>query len=162
MCGNCKVKPIYANKRCYACWKYHKRTSKERPKKLWFKLLGRHEKNRPRWCKNCGSTKVVSNRRCNPCRIYLERHKRERPKHLRDSEHRCKNCSIPLVSKARSGYCYPCRKYSYRGKERPRHLWGIGEFGWCECGKPATVQDKEFGGLCRECSDIGVSAYSKI
>lgn len=154
MCSNCQANKVYARGRCYACWKYYNRTNKERPKKLWFKILGRHEKGRPKWCKNCGSPKVVANLRCEPCRTYLRRHGKERPKHLSsDYEQLCRICTKPLERITKTGYCTQCRKYRNQsgGKERPRHLWGIGEFGWCECGNPATVQSVEFGGLCAIC-----------
>lgn len=165
MCSNCKKNEVYAKGRCHACSKYYNRTGNERPKKLWFKILGRHEKHRPRWCKNCGSPAVYSNRMCNACRIYLERHGRMRPKHLAsDHDQVCRNCTKPLGKITRTGLCDRCRHYRNHnaGKERPQKLWGIGAFGWCACGEPATVKSDEFGGLCVSCAGSGVSAFSRV
>lgn len=144
---HCKATTIYAVGRCNACYKHHRKYGEDRPKVQCQKVLGRHQKGKPRWCKNCGSPEIVANLRCNACRLYFERNDGERPRHLWDVDAGCKTCSVPLATVDRKfgGYCEPCGKYAAKGKERPRHLWGIGEFGWCACGRPATAQHDGFG-----------------
>lgn len=35
--------------------------------------------------------------------------------------------------------CRACYDYKRRhGADRPAHMWGKGEHGWCDCGQPAT------------------------
>lgn len=153
-CSNCRRQPVYARERCNTCLRYFNSHGLERPARLYRKILGRHERDKPRWCRNCGDPSVYSNRRCNACRIYYERHKRERPKHLWDVDACCKTCGVPLatVTGAKAGYCDPCYHYDRQGKQRPRHLWGIGEFGWCACGRPATREYDDFG-VCAVCAE---------
>lgn len=151
LCSNCNCVGVYAKKRCFACWIYHKRNHTERPKHLWFRTLGVHEKDKPRWCRNCTSPNIVSNLRCGACDQYYRIHKKERPRHLWDTDMGCTNCRIPLASLPRRKYgkyprrrqnkgrCQACHSYLRKyGRERPRYLWGIGPLGWCECGHPAV------------------------
>jgi hypothetical protein len=140
LCDNCNRSEVYAKNRCNACLRYYNLHGVERPAKLYTKILGRHQKNKPRWCKNCGSPELVANLRCGPCHNYHRRNKKERPRHLWDPEYTCKTCSVPLASveHSRSGWCDPCYHFVKLGQERPRHLWGIGRYGWCECGFPAV------------------------
>lgn len=151
-CRNCHCQGTYAKGRCHACWIYHKRTQSERPQRLWNRDLGVYEKDKPHWCRNCTSPSVVARRRCGACNQYYKKHGKERPRHLWDSEMGCINCGIPLASLPRRSYgiyqrrrqnkgrCQACHSYRRKyGRERPRHLWGVGPHGWCECGWPAVT-----------------------
>lgn len=79
---------------------------------------------------------------CVRCYNYWLRNGKRRPRSL-DAE-ACKICGRPRSDEPRTfvrGRCRLCYDYYYRtGRERPRHLWGVGEFGWCDCGQPATHQ----------------------
>lgn len=117
----------------------------------------------PRWCKNCGRLDIRSHNRCSACAQYYQTHGRERPRHLFEDRGQCKNCKIPLVTlgkmpcgknRYKRGLCNPCYNYKYvMGVPRPRHLWGIGEYGWCACGYPANYQKDGFN-LCSRCAEV--------
>lgn len=150
VCQNCQRGAVYAKGRCYTCWRYRRRHGSERPEQLHGKILGRHHRVKPKGCKVCGDPLVVSNLRCNACRVWHERHGTNRPRYLWDKNATCATCGIPLATVDRTvkGYCDPCYHFVKRKKVRPRELWGMGEFGWCACGRPATVQ-RQGAGCCR-------------
>lgn len=163
-CSNCRQRPAAKGGRCTACYNYHLRTGNERPAELCLKP--RREKQ-PKWCKVCGRLDVQSRGRCSACRQYYNTYGKERPRHLRktDNEEYCRNCKVPIASlgrrpsgrrRCRKGLCEPCYSYKKRtGTQRPRHLWGTGNLGWCECGYPATTQYDGFN-LCSRCATEAV------
>lgn len=138
-CVNCGNERVHAKGRCRTCYRYNNDHGRDRV------II----KKPAKWCKNCGSTRVKARQRCACCHEYYIRRKKERPRHLWDKDAPCKTCGIPLSSQGVyrngrrrqvSGYCIACSIYAREmGKPRPRHLWGIGEHGWCECGRPATA-----------------------
>lgn len=147
-CSNCQRAAAKKMGRCDSCYQYYHRTGVERPATAYLRP---RRGTQIKWCKNCGRMDVVAHNRCNACDNYYRVHKKERPRHLYkvDHEHRCKNCGIPLAAqgKRRSsrnrfsrGFCETCHSYKRRtGKARPKHLWGDGPFGWCDCGYPAMA-----------------------
>lgn len=149
-------KTINSRRRCSPCQHYFAKHNAERPKEWCLRKTYRHAKVKPLTCKVCKDPNLEGNGRCCACNNYYKRHNGEaRPRWLWDKSFGCLTCGIPLASlhgKERSaGRCKPCHQYLWKtGKERPRHLWGIGEFGWCRCGRPATVQRSDVG-YCRLC-----------
>ena len=153
---NCK-KPVTNRKRCSPCRKYFAKHGTERPTVLRPRQLYRHAKIKPKACKVCGDPKVRSSGRCVACESYYARHDgAARPRWLWDQAFCCLTCGVPLASlkpnERSAGRCKPCHQYLWKmGKERPRERWGIGEFGWCTCSRPATLQS-EGRPRCRLCA----------
>ncbi len=147
--------------RCVACQSYFWRHKTERTKEMCQKQYYRHAKVKPTRCKVCKSPNIYSHGRCQPCQKYYQRHDgRPRPRHLWDPACPCKTCGIPLGTtskRRRAGYCEACYSFHKRGKERPRHLWGIGPHGWCTCGRPAYHLVGDVG-KCALCKDKKLSA----
>ena len=137
-CENCGSDQVLAKNRCRTCYRYRNKHGVDRVIK---KPVG--------WCRNCGSLHVFCGGRCQSCYRYHYRTGKERPRHLWDRDGRCKTCAYPLsrhrhrsngARRCCKGYCAPCYQYMRdQGEPRPRHLWGIGDHGWCECGRPATA-----------------------
>ena len=148
LCSNCRRSPAKKMGRCDPCYNYYNRTGIERSAAACQKPP---RMKQPKWCKNCGRMDVEAHGRCNACRQYYDTNGKERPRHLYkvDQDRRCRNCKIPLASLGRKpsgqnryacGQCDPCYRYKQRtGKPRPRHLWGDGPLGFCECGYPAVA-----------------------
>lgn len=152
-CINCSVSRVYARDRCHACYRYYLRHGSDRPQAYFIRSWGRYE-CKPHWCKNCGSLRIIANYLCNACYVYYRRHHKNRPRHLWDVEAKCKTCGVSLttIQYKRNGYCDPCYHYICKGQERSKELWGIGVYGWCDCGRPANYQKDGFN-LCTICKE---------
>lgn len=158
LCQRCSLNPQFRQGLCSTCIGYKKRHGVDRPMELIEKARERH--CAPRWCKVCGNPNLASRGRCGGCATYWETHRRERPQRFWNPDFRCLTCGIPkrLARKDHTGRlrfyggrCEPCYSYLYRrGVERPKHLWGIGSKGWCECSNPAEHQIDGFN-LCNRC-----------
>ena len=137
-CINCGKFQIHAKGRCRTCYRYHNEHG-----------IDRVIKKKPAvWCKNCGHIPTKAHGRCACCHEYHAKYRKERPRYLWDKDAPCKTCGVPLSSQGTyngrrrqvKGRCIACDMYKRKmGCERPRHLWGIGEHGWCDCGRPATA-----------------------
>lgn len=157
--GNYCDEPAHVGGRCEACYRYFKAHGVERPDRMVIRYQKRKEdlKKKPLWCRVCGNPKLKANFRCDACDRYYRRHKKERPKHLWSDEVNCSNCGRPLAHVARRGeLCLGCyASWKYNGVMRPREKWGIGEYGWCDCGEPAQrwLEGAELG-LCYGCYEL--------
>jgi len=97
-------------------------------------------------CSNCRAAMADSKGLCKTCYNYQKRKGAPRAKKLYSRPERCKNCGYPTAPGVRNGQgrmakglCRPCYDYKNRHKkDRPAHMWGKGEHGWCDCGQPAT------------------------
>jgi hypothetical protein len=153
-CKNPVCKNTVTYGRCSPCQRYFRKHAVERPAEWCEKMYYRHSESRPRKCKVCKSPKVAAYGRCDPCRVYWDRHGTPRPRYLWDKNCPCATCGVPLgsvpVGRRRKGRCGPCAAYFHyhKGKERPRHLWGIGPAGWCACGFPAVIVASEGKPVC--------------
>lgn len=148
ICSNCGGPRKVGRRRCATCHSYLMRNKQERPERLY--RYGITAVSKPAWCAVCGKGKIRRRCLCAACYDYARRHKgRRRPRWFWSDEYRCKNCKIPLASfekradgrrRQTRGMCLPCYNYTLRsGQPRPRHLWGAGPHGWCECGFPAVA-----------------------
>ena len=148
-CKNCGRATKQRRNRCGGCEKYYRSHGVERPSHLYTRVCQGDLANAPLWCDVCGNTTIYRGRKCRACYEYQRINKKRRPRHLWDDEAKCKTCGVPLSSQGThkgnrrrqcSGHCLACYQYIHdHGHDRRRHLWGIGEHGWCECGRPATA-----------------------
>lgn len=92
-------------------------------------------------CSDCGDKTAIVKGLCGTCYNYRWTHGVKRPLLLRTQQ--CVNCKRPLSPRSggrlqKRGMCNSCYRYQYRyGSPRPARLFGISEFGWCDCGQPA-------------------------
>lgn len=151
LCLNCGREAAKNKRRCHACHTYQFKRKVERPRHLWDRKTPIDYKNGPRRCEVCGNPELRHSRKCTACYVYWQKTRKRRPRHLWDEDMPCRCCGIPLSSirpskKGRrysyKGYCSACYQYRrlHDGALRPRELWGIGEYGWCRCGSPATMK----------------------
>lgn len=161
LCPHCALEPIRKLGLCDQCWHYQRQHGGA-PRPLELIKKERVRRARPRWCKNCQCIDKLVMGRCRTCYVYWLHHGgKDRPRHRWNNEIGCSTCGIPssaqrLTIKGWStftkGRCSPCYKYLWRhGRERPKKLWGIGPYGWCECGNPAYHQADGFN-LCARCA----------
>lgn len=159
-CANPNCKRIIPScNYCNACQRYRRMYGTNRPQEMCQKRTYQYAKVKPTACKVCKAPNPQSRGRCAACDIYYRRHNgKPRPRYLWDKEAGCLTCGIPLASLPtggkRAGRCYACYQYHKirGGKERPREYWGIGEHGWCKCGRPAGhLRDGK--GVCSICKD---------
>lgn len=121
-----------------------------------------------RWCKVCTRPQIHKTGRCYTCYWFWSNNGYDRPRHLWDVDAKCSNCNFPLAAAGRrptfkdgsmrrrqcNGRCQACDSYWRKYKrERPRHLWGDGAYGWCSCGHPANYQKDGFD-LCSRCAEV--------
>lgn len=147
-CINCGRVTRQRKNRCGGCAKYYRVHGVERPPHLYSRVCQSDLAHAPLWCDVCGSTSIFRGRKCRACYDYQRKNKKRRPRYLWDDDAKCKTCGVPLSSQGThkggrrrqsGGRCLACYYYLYQqGCERPRRLWGIGEHGWCICGRPAT------------------------
>jgi hypothetical protein len=137
-CRNCGAEGHCANGLCSNCYNFLRRTGKMRTEAdMHYKVKG--------MCKNCNQSPVFARNLCSTCYEYQRNHGgAARPRRLFACRERCKNCDTPLngnsdKTRRTKNMCRACYDYKRRhGDERPAHLWGKGEHGWCDCGQPAT------------------------
>jgi len=120
----------------------------------------------PGICTNCKQSTELFRGLCRACYTYKSLNGKRRPYRLFREE--CSNCKAPFNGyKPLKGRCRKCQQYVWdnpQGKERPAHLWGNNEHGWCDCGDgrnpvPAThtvtvavgKRHTETFALCNEC-----------
>lgn len=149
LCKNCGRPAAHKRSRCSGCYKYWKVHHIERPEHLYKRVLIGDRGGKPGWCEVCGNTKVHTSGKCITCYDRWVKGRPRRAKWLWDEDYRCKTCGIPLKSighykngrrRQVKGYCVACYKYKRRtGQPRPKHLWGDGPLGFCECGYPAVA-----------------------
>ena len=95
-------------------------------------------------CKNCKQHRTHIKGRCIACHSYWRRHGKERPRYMEADT--CLNCAVPLDRTTEAtrnyggkGLCSACYDYQLiYNIPRPERLWNRGEYGYCDCGKPAT------------------------
>lgn len=165
-CLTCEDAEVYCAGLCQRCYRIKRRSERglrvipERRKGYWLGTI-RKRRGNPRWCSNCCSPNLFGRvGRCENCHVYFKKNRKERPRHLWDKDSTCKTCNRPLVRHAHpaKGYCGACYGYIRKnGRPRPCDLWDRGEYGWCECGRPASHQADGFS-LCDSCAADAVTA----
>lgn len=160
-CGR-EIKPTRRGRGlCSRCSAYLWRHGKH-----WTPEISKRSKHEPAPICECCRERPANNRipkpMCDRCNLYWKRTGKFRPR-WRDADS-CKVCGKPRQDQPRTfvlGRCLGCYEYwrnHGRKGERPAHLWGKGEHGWCDCGNPATHvvtviiknHTEEFT-LCDEC-----------
>lgn len=143
-CSNCgrDIKPTKRGRGlCQRCNAYmHKHGTN------WTPEVSRRSKYEPAPMCECCKERPAENRTpkpmCDRCILYWRRTGKYRPR-WRDAE-KCKVCGKPRQEIPHTfvmGRCVDCYEHwrrHGRKKERPAHMWGKGEHGWCDCGQPAT------------------------
>lgn len=147
-CTKCGRKTLSRKMRfdgiCHACcYYYSKHGTYER------KIFRRTQAMELTVCQNCRVRPIKYFRGgkhvCKRCGSYHYYNGRHRPRHM--DLNSCKVCGRPLDktytgNNGGKGRCHTCASYwRNHGKERSgRMIQAQAPHGWCDCGKPATVQ----------------------
>lgn len=96
-------------------------------------------------CKRCKRKPVYCKFRCVACYDYWKKTGKERPRDRYTEE--CMNCGrylnrddSELSILHAKGLCKNCYSYQahHSGRARPQCCWGIGKYGYCDCGNAAN------------------------
>lgn len=164
-CTNCGVETKYLifGTTCSTCRKFERKHGRlpdksERKIKVkgWVK------------CKRCKQHHVHHAKGlCINCYNYQRTKHKPRPVDRFTED--CLNCGKPLnrsdpknTQCHGKGMCRLCYQYQWMyGKPRPERLWGKGQYGYCDCGKPANhkikvpvLRHQEELTLCDDCYAI--------
>lgn len=141
-CEHCglKVKELVFGKLCKTCRRFELKHGR-----LPDKTERHHKTFGWKQCRRCKQNRAESNGLCIACDAYKKRTGKDRPIEYFAEE--CLNCGKPLIRHGAGipatihgkGLCRPCYQYQWEyGVPRPERLWSRGEYGYCDCGKPAT------------------------
>lgn len=129
--------------RCHRCYMYRYKHGVD-----WTPAVGKRGKYDPApMCKDCKMRKAYYTHPtylCMRCFNYRRRNDGKRRPRYKDADC-CLNCGkqrdFSNPKNFLKGRCHACYRYWMRRNctaERPESLWNKGEYGWCDCGKPAT------------------------